>query len=873
MANPSSFVLPSGGREVIPPIYRESLGTLVNYGGAVSFSTSSSSVSCLSLALRWWSSSSLYWVALPFDGTVQHFAGGGKVLKIKRELSQHTKDSSTIQATGSSSSMGSAYERVHLTCRSIMKFKPSTEVSFCIPSSLVGVSHIKTLIAKAKRIAKDRIQIWLAGEVAQHFDWILFEDNVATVQYSTLPILAGRERRTRRKRRANDDSDLSTDELRHIFELEDMRPGDLVTVNESPLDGAPGVLTSIPGHCTDTSMEWKSFISFRDTVLGVGFPSSSIDPYVVHDEILADFLHDGGASVPESWFHRYVIQSESEEPSEDSHQLRLENDLGSLDSEVIPSVEALASRSLPSSLSSDMGYNPESRGTSREVSLPCSMVSDLDGTLGYTCGEDGILRPHDFLVLPPPLLVLPPQDLPLSPPIISHMSYGNLDTIGDLWSSINSSLMVDFPLSPRSDLGGQIGYAVDNEGNWHVFDLDPFNQDPGQLTVARLMASGFATSLLDHYHHTGGMITISVDHGLLSFVDFIDHRTPLGEWKKACDLTERDLYWHGAKLDPSITLERRSATSISVTLVPRMWHEGEQPVIRPFQQCRESTVWSLAEISFWHPHRQPLSQYQWAGQSVGYVPNENPIALAQRLWLEELLERLHYASRILEQWRLSQMSRKRALPQPKVVCSSSSGELDHPSPSQPGGSHQPPDHPKRKKTALLSQPTATGSGTDYSVLAPKISDPVCTPIEPWEIEEMADSGFINREPECTGPPTHSGGVSDATVRGRLTSKASAAGMKNAGELIGLLWSFHATVLHATGGNPSAVKSVLMALAKKDGILTDSSEDPLQSQDPWAAMRGKPSSSSSKPPAQQGIDRFENLQLHSALQLKDGTQLT
>eukprot|EP00971_Amphidinium_carterae_P057690 1141212-Amphidinium_carterae.1 len=79
-----------------------------------------------------------------------------------------------------------------------------------------------------------------------------------------------------------------------------MRPGELVPVNESPLDGAPDVLTAVPGHCTDRSMEWKSFISFRNTVLGVGFPTGPIDPYDVHDEILANFLHDGGASVPES---------------------------------------------------------------------------------------------------------------------------------------------------------------------------------------------------------------------------------------------------------------------------------------------------------------------------------------------------------------------------------------------------------------------------------------------------------------------------------------------------------------------------------------------------------------------------------------------
>eukprot|EP00971_Amphidinium_carterae_P054583 1075425-Amphidinium_carterae.2 len=65
----------------------------------------------------------------------------------------------------------------------------------------------------------------------------------------------------------------------------------------------------------------------------------------------------------------------------------------------------------------------------------------------------------------------------------------------------------------------------------------------------------------------------------------------------------------------------------------------------------------------------------------------------------------------------------------------------------------------------------------------------------------------------------------------------------------------------------------MALAKQDGILTDSQEDPLQTQDPWAGMRGKPSSSASsgKQSSQLSIDKFENLQLHSSLQLQDGNQ--
>eukprot|EP00971_Amphidinium_carterae_P042963 844697-Amphidinium_carterae.1 len=47
--------------------------------------------------------------------------------------------------------------------------------------------------------------------------------------------------------------------------------------------------------------------------------------------------HCGGATVPEEWFHRNVIHSESEEPSEDSHQLRPATDVGSFGYDVIDS--------------------------------------------------------------------------------------------------------------------------------------------------------------------------------------------------------------------------------------------------------------------------------------------------------------------------------------------------------------------------------------------------------------------------------------------------------------------------------------------------------------------------------------------------------
>eukprot|EP00971_Amphidinium_carterae_P157131 3114684-Amphidinium_carterae.2 len=182
--------------------------------------------------------------------------------------------------------------------------------------------------------------------------------------------------------------------------------------------------------------------------------------------------HCGGATVPEEWFHRNVIHSESEEPSEDSHQLRPAADVGSLDNAGIPTVGTMASLSLPSSLSSDMGYNPESLGTSRMVSASNSIMGDLDGQLGLTMGIDGVIRPHDLEVQPPPALVLPPQELTPCPAIISNLPWEFQDTLDDLQFSTSSSLVVVLPTSPRSDLGGVIGYAMDMEGVLRSFDYE-----------------------------------------------------------------------------------------------------------------------------------------------------------------------------------------------------------------------------------------------------------------------------------------------------------------------------------------------------------------------------------------------------------------
>eukprot|EP00971_Amphidinium_carterae_P141403 2801995-Amphidinium_carterae.2 len=571
-------------------------------------------------------------------------------------------------------------------------------------------------------------------------DLIFLANQMEVISFKLLPIRSDRKRRIKRKRRPNDDSDLETEELAHIFQLDAFNPGQLLTVCQRPLDGAPGVLTTDPARCSDESMCWDSFVSCGSTVIGIGYPQDLLDddlratvlpsqmasfdgqnearkgddnchaggaitirvdqgllsfedfidpdatiaewlgahglakrelfcqgaklslhmklgnlptsqidvslvPKPPSDEIPAvirslegcktsgiwslaeisfwhpnrrpvqdfggpaisfdydleddpiamqhrlwleelvqrlsfathlmqhwkrrqealqanssskrskaemvhqtvqvspsdsrlviiraaasssgsngDASHSGGALglVPPSWFSRSAVHSESDEPSEDSHQLRQKSD-----SDEVPSVRALASRSLPSSLDSDMGYNPEWIGTSRMVSLSNRMASDLDGLLGYICGIDGVLRPWDLEVELPPSLVLPPQELPSCPPIIS---LGDVqDAQDDLQSSISSSLAVDLPCSPRSDLGGvigQFGYAVDLFGVLTAFDMEPPWLDrapstPPSQATSQLLESALATFLPEHLPHSGGWITITVDHGLLFLIDTI----------------------------------------------------------------------------------------------------------------------------------------------------------------------------------------------------------------------------------------------------------------------------------------------------------------------------------------------------------------
>eukprot|EP00971_Amphidinium_carterae_P104685 2073287-Amphidinium_carterae.1 len=301
--------------------------------------------------------------------------------------------------------------------------------------------------------------------------------------------------------------------------------------------------------------------------------------------------------------------------------------------------------------------------------------------------------------------------------------------------STSSSLVVVLPTSPRSDLGGVIGYAMDMEGVLRSFDYEMMVPDQpipttGRGTTSQLLDSGLATSLPDccshnggrsptrvdqaidltslqqdqdtfpapmhesppwlisglatflseSSSHTGGSITIKVDNGSYSFVDTIHPLLPLAEWKAANQLDKRDLYWQGAKLDPLMCLERRATDHLIVTLFPRRWHDGDQPVIRPFETCRESKTWSLAEISFWHPLRQPLTPLARARTSEQSTWTEDSIALDQRRWLEELLDRLSCVARMLEQWRLFQLSKKRPRALQSDWSQESSVVEDYPSP-------------------------------------------------------------------------------------------------------------------------------------------------------------------------------------------------
>eukprot|EP00971_Amphidinium_carterae_P343088 6482652-Amphidinium_carterae.2 len=120
---------------------------------------------------------------------------------------------------------------------------------------------------------------------------------------------------------------------------------------------------------------------------------------------------------------------------------------------------------------------------------------------------------------------------------------------------------------------------------------------------------------------------------------------------------------------------------------------------------------------------------------------------------------------------------------------------------------------------------------------------------------------------------HEGGVSDSTVRARLTSKAKAAGMQDAANILQLLWPGHAAALRSTWGNPAVVKSIITSLAKKEGIAlsqsdsTKDGEDPVYEKDPWARAKTQ-----EKPAQRQNTDKFDALTLHSALRMQDGTTL-
>eukprot|EP00971_Amphidinium_carterae_P157130 3114684-Amphidinium_carterae.1 len=234
------------------------------------------------------------------------------------------------------------------------------------------------------------------------------------VNFKLLPISADRKRRIRRKRKPNDDSDLETEELAHIFQLEAFEPGQLITVCQRPLDEQPHVLTTDPDRCTDRSMFWDSFVSFGNTVIGIGDPHGN-----------------------------------------------LEDDL-----------------------------------------------------------RDAVLPSH--------------LELPGAQDVV---------TLGD------------------DDI------------------------------------------------YAGGAITIRVDNGLLSFEDFIDAEATIAEWLGAHGLAKRELFWQGAKLSMHMKLGNLPTTHITVSLVPKPSSDEIPAVIRSLEGCKTSGIWSLAEVSFWHPNRKPVQDF------------------------------------------------------------------------------------------------------------------------------------------------------------------------------------------------------------------------------------------------------------------------
>eukprot|EP00971_Amphidinium_carterae_P055573 1095426-Amphidinium_carterae.1 len=122
---------------------------------------------------------------------------------------------------------------------------------------------------------------------------------------------------------------------------------------------------------------------------------------------------------------------------------------------------------------------------------------------------------------------------------------------------------------------------------------------PDQMEWSATQGESFP---VDNYLYDGGAITIRVDNGLLSFEDFIDAEATIAEWLGAHGLAKRELYWQGAKLSVHMKLGHLSTTHITVSLVPKPPSDEIPAVIRSLEGCKTSGIWSLAEVSFWHPN-------------------------------------------------------------------------------------------------------------------------------------------------------------------------------------------------------------------------------------------------------------------------------
>eukprot|EP00971_Amphidinium_carterae_P283489 5627490-Amphidinium_carterae.1 len=124
----------------------------------------------------------------------------------------------------------------------------------------------------------------------------------------------------------------------------------------------------------------------------------------------------------------------------------------------------------------------------------------------------------------------------------------------------------------------------------------------------------------------------------------------LGGWLTELSLMETTILWAGSALHSDIMFNELRVRMIDVTAAPKVKLDSATPVIRPLQQCRTSRVWSLAEFQFWHQGFAPMLPVQQYMGSEDYGGPMDLEVLRSNHFLQETLERIEYAKRLMAVW-------------------------------------------------------------------------------------------------------------------------------------------------------------------------------------------------------------------------------